>query len=68
MAMFGKAFGPREGTWWVHSEKDKRWNKTGRGFGLVVSGGPQEMQDWIKECREKLGDPPSDAEMGFIKD
>jgi hypothetical protein len=34
----------------------------------VVSGGPQEMQDWIKECREKLGDPPSDAEMGFIKD
>ena len=33
-------FGPKIGTWMVHSKKDPRWNKSGRGYGLVTSGGP----------------------------
>lgn len=61
-------FGPKMGTWYVHSDKDPRWNKTGRACGLVCDGGPQDMKDWIKECREKYGDPPDDAVEGFYKD
>jgi hypothetical protein len=61
-------FGPKLGTWWVRSEKDPRWNKTGQGYGLVCSGGPGDLHDWVKECREKYGDPPDDAEQGFMKD
>jgi len=60
-------FGPRMGTWSVYSESDSRWNKSGRAAGLVCTGGPQEMRDWIKECREKYGSPPDDAVMSFMK-
>ena len=61
-------FGPKLGTWSVHSEKDPRWNKSGRGYGLVTSGGPQEMRDWIEKCKEEFGDPPDDATESFWKD
>lgn len=61
-------FGSKEGTWWVHSEKDPRWNKSGRGQGFVTLGGPDEMQNWIEACKAKYGEPPDDAEMGFEKD
>jgi len=61
-------FGPKMGTWWVKSKTDPRWNKTGRGYGLVTSGGPGELGEWIEECKEKYGEPPDDAEMGFMKD
>lgn len=61
-------FGPKMGTWEVHSEKDPRWNKLGRGYGLITSGGPIEIQEWIKECKEKYGDPPSDTTQSFWKD
>lgn len=61
-------FGPKLGSWWVESKKDPRWNKSGRGYGLVSSGGPPEMQEWIKECIEKYGDPPDDATQSFYKD
>lgn len=61
-------FGPKMGTWWVHSETDPRWNKSGKAYGLVCSGGPEEMQDWIDECKEKYGEPPEDGECGFMKD
>jgi hypothetical protein len=65
MGMFG---GGGEGTWTVNSVSDPRWNKSGRGFGAVTSGGPREMRDWIKECSEKYGDPPEDATQSFYKD
>jgi len=61
-------FGPKMGSWSVHSESDPRWNKSGRGYGLVTSGGPREMQEWIDECIEKYGDPPEDATRSFMKD
>ncbi|MBA7604556.1 hypothetical protein ES703_11681 [subsurface metagenome] len=61
-------FGPKMGTWWVHSKSDPRWNKSGRAEGLCCTGGPQEMQDWIDECKRQYGEPPKDAKMGFMKD
>jgi hypothetical protein len=61
-------FGPRMGTWWVHSKSDPRWNKSGRAEGFAMCGGPKEMQDWIEECKKKYGEPPEDATMEFWKD
>lgn len=61
-------FGPREGTWWVSSKSDPRWDKSGRGCGFALSGGPSEIQEWIDECKKNFGDPPKDAEYGFMKD
>lgn len=61
-------FGPKLGTWWVSSKIDPRWDKTGRGYGLVSTGGPDDMMTWIAHCEKEFGNPPEDAEMGFMKD
>lgn len=61
-------FGPKMGSWSVGSEKDPRWNKSGRGYGLVSSGGPSEMQSWIEECKKQFGEPPDDCYQSFYKD
>lgn len=58
----------RMGSWYVHSTKDPRWNKSGRAEGLCCEGGPTEMKEWIDECRRNYGEPPDDATMGFMKD
>ena len=68
MSMFGKMFGPKMGSWSVYSKKDTRWNNSGRGYGFVCSGGPQEIQSWIDECKKKYGEPPDDLEYSFFKD
>jgi hypothetical protein len=61
-------FGIKMGTWTVHSDKDKRWNNSGRAYGLVCGGGPLEMQDWVEKCKKKYGKPPDDCTMEFWKD
>ena len=61
-------FGPKMGTWEVNSKKDSRWNKSGRVYGCVTTGGTDEMRTWIKQCKEKYGDPPDDATESFFKD
>lgn len=61
-------FGPKEGSWSVESKSDPRWNKEGRGFGLVCEGGPKEMQDWIEFCMKEYGKPPPDTYRSFMKD
>ena len=61
-------FGPRMGSWSIHSNLDPRWNKSGRAKGLCVLGGPQEMRDWIEGCKKKYGKPPEDATESFMKD
>lgn len=68
MSMFSKMFGPKMGSWSVHSDSDPRWNKSGRGLGLVTTGGPEEMQQWLEECRKNFGEPPEDATQSFYKD
>lgn len=60
-------FAPKPGRWWVQCKTDPRWNKSGRGCALVNLG-PKEMWDWIEQCKEKYGQPPNDAQMGFMKD
>jgi hypothetical protein len=68
MSMFGDAFGPKMGSWGVESKKDPRWNKTGRGEGLICTGGPRDLQDWVEQCRNNFGSVPDDAEYWFFKD
>lgn len=61
-------FGPKIGSWWITCKSDPRWNASGRGYGLVSSGGPPDLQDKIKELKELYGEPPEDCYQGFMKD
>jgi len=61
-------FGPKLGTWWVSSKVDARWNKNGRGYGLVTAVAPGEINEWMEVCRREFGPPPDDLEVGFMKD
>lgn len=58
----------RDGSWWVTSETDPRWNCSGRGFvgGLMCPGNAKDEIDRIKE---ELGEePPEDLSFGYMKD
>ena len=61
-------FGPRMGSWSVHSDTDPRWNKEGRDYGLVCNGGPRVMRDWVDHCKKTLGEIPEDCTSSFYKD
>lgn len=61
-------FGPKLGTWRVHSDSDPRWNKSGRDVGFAILGGPESMKAWIDECMAKYGEAPKDATQSFWKD
>ena len=61
-------FGPKIGSWSVHSESDPRWNKSGRASGLVCDDGPPDMKAWIEKCKKKYGEPPADCFKSFMKD
>jgi len=61
-------FGPKIGSWSVYSKTDSRWNRSGRGYGLVCNGGPDEMQIWIDQCIKKYGEIPKDTIKSFMKD
>jgi len=61
-------FGPKKGTWSIHSKQDPRWNKSGEGYGLVTSGGTAEQKKWLEECEQKYGEKPDDLEWSFYKD
>jgi hypothetical protein len=57
----------RQGTWWLNSKSDPRWNSDGRSQvgGLEI---PEECQKKIDELKQTLGDPPKDLEWGYMKD
>ena len=58
----------RFGTWWLRSRVDPRWNAEGRG---MVGGGlatPRDCETRIKELELRLGVPPKDLEVGWMKD
>ena len=61
-------FGPKSGTWWLSSKDDPRWDKSGKGDGLLTGGYPEEAEEWVKEGKEKYGIPPKDLTFGFMKD
>lgn len=61
-------FGPKIGTWWINSKSDPRWNDNGRAKGLTCAGGPAEMHEALERKKKKLGQPPKDLKLGFMKD
>jgi len=61
-------FGPKEGTWSIFSKKDPRWNKTGRGYGLVSTCGTSVQHEWVQKCEKKYGKKPDDLQWSFYKD
>lgn len=60
-------FGPKEGTYGLHSEKDKRWNVSWRGTGFVTTA-EYGVKDKVEELKKKYGGPPEDLEYSFWKD
>ncbi len=64
MSMF---FGLKDGSWWINSKSDPRWNASGSGkVGLF--GMPEEAEKEIKRLKKKYGKPPEDLEFGYMKD
>ncbi len=59
-------FGIREGSWWVTSKLDPRWNGEGRAVG--IAGGAMACETHIAAMKKKYGEPPSDLEYNFMKD
>lgn len=60
-------FGPSEGTWWLTSKADPRWNVSGRcGVGGFTM--PREARNKLDELKSTLGEPPADLEWGYMKD
>ena len=57
----------REGSWWLRSKTDPRWNCGGNAYvgGFVM---PSECEKKLSELKKKLGNPPKDLEWGYMKD
>ena len=62
-------FGPKMGTYCLHSNSDSRFNYTWREAGLVCMGTPDFVSNWIilKEVELKTT-APSDLRITFMKD
>jgi hypothetical protein len=60
-------FGPKMGTWWLHSDEDTRWNASGRApvGGFLM---PLEAKDALRKLKTIYGEPPADLEHGYMKD
>lgn len=58
----------REGSWWVKSKSDSRWNVNGHGsVGMFAM--PSEAQVFIDKKKKELNEePPDDLEFGYMKD
>jgi hypothetical protein len=61
------ACGLKQGTWWLRSEKDPRWNLEGRGL-VGLFGKPAAAEEKIEELKKLYGEPPDDLEFGYMKD
>ncbi len=60
----------KEGTWWLKSESDPRWNCSGRdnvGMFMTVEACPPALLELKKKTKE-LGIAPKDLEFGYMKD
>jgi len=58
----------KEGTWWLESKSDPRWDAEGRG---LVGGfdTPAEAMEAIEEKKAELQEePPEDLEYEYMKD
>ena len=59
-------FGSHDGTWWLRSKKDPRWNAEGHGFVSIY--GSEDCDRKIEELKKAYGEQPDDLEWGFMKD
>jgi len=58
----------KEGTWWLKSKSDPRWDAEGRGsVGMfaVPTGAEEAIEKKKAELKEE---PPDDLEYGYMKD
>ena len=57
----------REGSWWLRSKSDPRWNSDGRTDvgGFVM---PDECKQKLEELKKQLGELPEDLKWGYMKD
>ena len=58
----------REGSWWLSSKSDPRWDCQGRDVvgGLVC---PPAATEAMEKKKKELGEePPEDLEYGYMKD
>jgi len=56
------------GTWWVYSERDPRWNRSGHVDSLAMGVRPKEAEDAIEDLKRKYGKIPSDLTVYCDKD
>jgi len=58
----------KQGSWWLKSVSDSRWNCSGSG-GVGMFSIPSDATKAINKLKEKLGEePPEDLEYGYMKD
>jgi len=64
----GSIFAPcRNGSWWLSSKTDKRWNAHGSGM-VGGFGMPTECKKKLEKLKKQYGEPPDDLEFGYMKD
>ena len=57
----------KEGTWWLRSKKDRRWNRSGQSGACDASAMPPEAEAALAELRRALGEePPDDLRCTFM--
>mgnify|MGYP001595559744 CR=1 FL=1 len=56
-----------QGTWYLHSESDPRWNAGGTSNvgGFVI---PESCRQKLEEFTQKMGEPPEDLTWGYMKE
>lgn len=56
-----------EGSWWLQSKSDPRWNASGRAAvgGFVM---PEACKQKLEELKRRFGEPPRDLKWGYMKD
>ena len=54
----------KEGSWWVTSESDPRWDGSGSSSIDGFTYPPEHIEEKKKELEE---DPPDDLEYGYMK-
>ena len=59
----------REGSWWIRSKSDPRWDAEGPSDAVGSYTKPSEVDPAIEQKKQELGEePPSDLEWGYMKD
>lgn len=58
----------KQGSWWLTSKSDSRWNCHGQGsVGMFAI--PADAQEFMDKKKKELNEePPKDLEFGYMKD